>query len=180
MTLREVTRRYTTCHRDVTKLIVDPKKTTYIHTVPYVSIQDHAGASVARKWLVAPESKLVRDPVGHGVTHKSHQQKIVSFLVTPQNIRIIKNRRRTGCQLHQENESTHRTPIPPQSVILLPLPQPKHGKSRRGRIVLPVGRALTSRHSRVNASPIRGPCQTTRLADRQLHSNPLSFLHRTQ
>ena len=60
------------------------------------------------------------------------------MLVTSKNIRIIKNRRRTGCQLHQENVSAPRTPTAP---------------------IYPVGYALTSiHHPRVNASPVHGPC----------------------
>ena len=60
---------------------------------------------------------------------------------------------------------------PPQSAMFLPLHPPKHGKSRRARTDLPAGRALTSIHSRVSASLVRGPCQTTHLAHRQLHRN---------
>ena len=48
------------------------------------------------------------------------------------------------------------------------------GKSRRRRIDLPAGRVPTSRHLEVSASLFRGACQTTHLADRQLHQTALS------
>ena len=63
---------------------------------------------------------------------------------------------------------------PPQSTMIPHLHSLMQRKSRRGRIDLPAGRVLTSRHLKVSASLCRGPCQTTHLADCQHHQKALS------